>query len=359
MHCTVPRESTAASAAIAMALALSFAAFPGGSAPAAEFATVADPKGITSKFPQQVELDNFERQLGKKLTFNENPMFADKVKSGKLPPVAQRLPAEPLVVMPYEEIGKYGGMLRGTSIAYESGNSEILSWRHVNMVRLLDDLRTVVPNVAKSWKWNASFSEITFKLRKGHRWSDGTLFTADDFLFYMNDIIKNTEMHKKVTKAWMVGGSAAEVEKIDDLTVKFTFAAPYPGFLHYLATSGSWFKPYAPKHLLKKYHASYNPNAEKEAKAAGFDDWVHRFGKYWNKWNDVAPSTDAGLEVPTLESHIVELLATTERRVYAANPYYFKVDTAGNQLPYIDRQHERFMNKELMLIEIINGNFAQ
>jgi peptide/nickel transport system substrate-binding protein len=328
-------------------------------ASAGEFATVADPKAMTSQHPQQLELAEYEAQLGKKLSFSDNPIFADRVKSGALPPVAQRLPEEPLVVMPYDQIGKYGGILRGMSIAYESGNSEILSWRQVNLVRLLDDLRTVVPNVAKAWQWNDDLSEITFTLRKGHKWSDGAPFSADDFMFYMDDMIKNTEMSKNVHKSWMVGGSPAVFTKIDDLTIKIKFAAPYPGFLHYLATSGSWFRPYAPKHFLTQFHPKYNPNADAEAKAAGFDGWVQRFGKYWNRWYDVPVSTDAGLETPTLESHILETLPTTERRVFIANPYYFKVDTAGNQLPYIDRQHERFLNKELFLLEIINGNVDQ
>jgi peptide/nickel transport system substrate-binding protein len=316
-------------------------------------------KGLKTEFLQQAELAEYEKYLGKKLTFSENPIHAKRVKAGELPTVAERLPDEPLVVIPYDTIGKYGGILRGSSIAYESGNSEILSWRQVNLVRLADDLSTIVPNVAKSWKWNDDFSEITFTLRKGHKWSNGDPFTADDFTFYMDDMIKNTELHKKVHKSWMIGGAPASITKIDDLTVKFKFAAPYPGFLHYLGSAGSWFRPYAPKKFLSQMHPKYNPNADAEAKAAGYDGWVQQFNKHWSRWYDVPVSTDAGLKTPTLESHILETLPTTERRVFIANPYYFKVDTAGNQLPYIDRQHERFMNKELFLLEVINGNFDQ
>ena len=245
--------------AITALLALGAIASNPGSVRAAEFATVANPMGMKGAFPQQHELAEYEQQLGKKLTFSDNPIFADRVKAGQLPAVADRLPDEPLVVMPYNEIGKYGGILRGMSIAYESGNSEFLSWRQVNMVRLLDDLRTVVPNVAKSWTWNDDLSEITFTLRKCYKWSDGAPFTANDFVFYMDDMIKNTEMAKKVRKAWMIGGSPAVFTKIDDLTIKIKFASPYPGFLHYLATSGSWFRPYAPKHFLMKFHPKYNP----------------------------------------------------------------------------------------------------
>ncbi len=91
--------------------------------------TVADPQGVKPAFPQQIDLDEFKKQTSKSLTFTGNPMFAEQVKSGKLPPVSKRLPVEPLVVMPYDECGKYGGTLRGLARKYESGTSEILAWR--------------------------------------------------------------------------------------------------------------------------------------------------------------------------------------------------------------------------------------
>jgi len=324
---------------------------------AGEFPTVADPKGITTEYPQQLELADYEKQIGKKVTFAENPMFAEKVKKGELPQVEERLPAEPLVVMPYDEIGKYGGKLRGICIAYESGTSEVLAWRHANVVRFSDDTRTIVPNVAKSWQWNDDYTEITFTLRKGHRWSDGTPFTADDVVFYMDDIILNKELHKTTPGPW--GPIGASVEKIDAVTVKFKFDKPFTGLLYYLGGGGSYFDPWAPKHFLQQYHIKYNPNANEDAKKAGFDDWVQQFGVYWNKWKDATIASPYGVKVPTLESHIMQEEPTTQRRLFVANPYYFKVDTAGNQLPYIDIHHERFLEKQLWPLEIMNGNVDQ
>ncbi|MCC6197729.1 MAG: ABC transporter substrate-binding protein, partial [Burkholderiales bacterium] len=122
-------------------------------------ASVADSKGLKTAMPQQGDLAEVEKTLGK-LSFRDNPLFAERVKAGRLPPVDKRLPAEPLVVVPYEECGKYGGTLRGTSRALESGTAEVLSWRQVNLVRLSDDLSTIVPNVAKSWTWSADRKEI-------------------------------------------------------------------------------------------------------------------------------------------------------------------------------------------------------
>jgi peptide/nickel transport system substrate-binding protein len=326
---------------------------------ASECPTVADPKSIKTAWPEQLELIDYQQQIGKQVTLAENPLFAAKVADGGLPPVEQRLPEEPLVVMPYDECGKYGGTLRGTSKEAESGTSEILSWRQANLVRMADDLHTIVPNVAKSWEWNKDFTEITFHLRKGHKWSDGAPFTADDVVFYIDDIIKNKDLNENVPSEWVIGGKPVEVTKIDDLTFKWTFAAPYPGLLHFLATGGSFFEPFAPKHHYMAYHIKYNTKADDDAKAAGAEGWAQRFNQIWNKWKDTETLTAHALTRPTLESHILELAPDTQRRVFVANPYYFKVDTAGRQLPYIDRQEERFMGPDLVVLAALNGEIDE
>ncbi len=343
----------------ALSVVFSISVAVSGTALAASCPSVGNPQGIKTAQPYQLDLPDYEKQIGHKLTLNENPLFADQVKAGNLSPVAERVPEDALVYMPYDDCGKYGGMLRGLSKALESGTSEILSWRHVNLVRLGDDLQTLVPNVAKSWQWNDDFSSITITLRKGHKWSDGAPFTSDDIVFYIDDIIMNKDIHSVVPSAWMVGGKPVEVTKIDDQTFRFDFAAPYPGLLHFLATGGSYFAAYAPKHHYMKYHIKYNSKADEEAKAAGHESWAQRFGLIWSKWKDSENITPHALTRPTLESHIMELETNTQRRQYIANPYYFKVDTAGNQLPYIDRQHERFLDQELFILSILNGEVDQ
>ena len=353
----LPSGRTLSRAAIGAALLTSVTI--SGVALAASCPSVSDPQGINTSAPYQLDLGDYNKQTGKTLTLHENPLFADQVKAGTLPPVAERLPEDALVYLPYDDCGSYGGMLRGMSKALESGTSEILSWRHVNLVRLSDDLQTLVPNVAKSWQWSDDFSSLTMTLRKGHKWSDGTPFTSDDVVFYIDDIIKNKDLHSVVPSVWMVGGKPVEVTKIDDQNFRFDFAAPYPGLLHYLATGGSYFAAYAPKQHYTKYHISYNPNADAEAKAAGHESWTQRFGLIWHKWKDAENITPHALTRPTLESHIIELETNTQRRQYIANPYYFKVDTAGNQLPYIDRQHERFLDQELFILSILNGEVDQ
>src|SRR5690606_25513728 len=100
---------------------------------------------------------------------------------------------------------------------------------------------------------------------------------------------------------------------------------PYPGLLYYMGTSGSYFTTYAPKHHYAEYHASYNENADAEAKAAGFENWVERFGTIYHRWKDAETLVPHALIRPTLESHIIVEEPDTQKRVFEANPYYFKV----------------------------------
>jgi len=312
---------------------------------------------LHTKYPQQLELHEYEKYLGQSLSFHENPLFTKRVNQKTLPPLKDRLPLEPLVVIPNDAPGKYGGTLRGLSLSPEGGTSEILSWRQVNLVRFSDDNRTIVPNVAKSWKWNQDYSEITFTLRKGHRWSDGKPFTADDLIFYMNDIILNKEIHKETPTPWKEFNT--KIEKIDEVTVKFIFEKPFTSLLFYLGGNGSYYDPFAPMHFLSKYHIKYNPDAEREAKNKGFANWAEQFSIYWNRWKDGVVKNASGLDVPTLESHILKEAPTPKGRIFIANPYYFKIDTAGNQLPYITFHQERFLEKEQWAKEIINGRVDQ
>ena len=188
---------------------------------------------------------------------------------GDLPPLEERLPEEPLVVVPYDEIGQYGGRISGASVAPEAGNSEWLSVRHVNLLRFADDLQTIVPNMAKSFEWNDDYTELTVTLRKGHKWSDGQPFTTEDIVFWWDDIIMNTDLYPEVPSFWVYGGEPMQVEAVDDVTVKFKFAAPAPAFTTLIATT--YTHEWAPKHFLMDKHITYNPNADEEAKAEGFE----------------------------------------------------------------------------------------
>ena len=312
--------------------------------------TVADPMGVQGAFPQQFELSELEQLAGCEMSFTDNPLFAADVTAGKLPSLEERLPEEPLVVAPYDEVGQYGGTLRGISLAPSSGTTEYFSFRLATLVRMADDLKTIVPNVAKSWEANDDYTEWTFTLRKGHKWSDGEPFTTEDIAFWYEDVILNPEINPSVPSPWLVGGEPAKLTVVDEQTFKFTFAKPMPGLLTILSITPN--SPWAPKHAVTQYHIEYNPEANTLAQEQGFKTWVELFSTYFNKWPDLMDKP----EVPTLDSHYLQEAPTTEQRVRVANPYYFKVDTSGQQLPYIDTHLESFVkDKELINLKVING----
>ena len=202
--------------------------------------TQADMKGVASgAFPQQYDLAEYEAAAGCTMTFSENPDMAalnGEIKgNGALPPVAERLPSEPLVVVPYDSMGKYGGTFHALSNATEAGTSDFLSVRHVNLVRYSDDLQTIVPNVAKSWEWNDDFTQLTFHLRAGHKWSDGEPFTSADVKFWYDNIALDSKVIEKPKDYALVAGKRMEVETPDDTTVIFKLPSPKPGLLGQLA----------------------------------------------------------------------------------------------------------------------------
>ena len=332
-------------------------------------ATVADMKGLTSDHPQQFELGEFESQGNCKLSFSENPAIGSlnariQGNPSDLPPVAERLPEEPLVVAPYDEIGRYGGVLDALSNATEAGTSDLLSTRHVNLVRYADDLSSIVPNVAKGWEWNDDFTQLTFYLRKGHKWSDGAPFTAEDVKFWYDNLALDSNVIEKAKDYVLVAGKRMTVDVIDPQTVRFNLPAPKPGLLSHFATS--YAQGFQPKHFLGRYHPDINSDADALAREIGFENGYAVIAAYYGNsdWTDTPSPLLSNADkvanmpkavMPTLESYIT-VKDTTEGRHYVANPYFFMVDTAGNQLPYINEQDELYINEnEVRLLKLVNA----
>lgn len=350
---------------------VALAALAAGSAFAADCPaiTVADNQGLTGEYPYQFELSEFEKAGDCTLTFEENPAIGelnDRIQGNpdELAPVAERLPDEPLVVVPYEEIGKYGGEMNMLSNASEAGTSDQMSVRHQNLVRYSDDLQTIVPNIAKGWKWNDDFTELTFYLRKGHKWSDGEPFTSADVKFWYDNLALDPKVIEKPKDYVLVAGEPMTVETPDPQTVVFKLPAPKPGLLAHFA---SHYAPaFRPKHYLGQFHPAINPDADKLAQSLGFKDGYEALTAYYvnSDWQDVAtpmlkyPDRVANLPkatAPTLESQVV-VAETTEGRHFVANPYFFQVDTAGQQLPYISEMDEIYVNEhEVRLLKLVNG----
>ncbi|MEM6943522.1 MAG: ABC transporter substrate-binding protein, partial [Pseudomonadota bacterium] len=331
--------------------------------------TVADDMGVApGAFPQQYELAEFEAAAGCILAFSTNPeieaLNAEIQGNGALPPLAERLPSEPLVVVPYDMVGTYGGTFDALSNNTEAGTSDFLSIRHVNLVRYSDDLETIVPNVAKSWSWNEDFTELTMSLRAGHKWSDGAPFTSADVAFWLNNLALDPNIIEKPRDYVLAGGEPIEIEIVDEQTFRLKLAAPKPGLLVHFATS--YAQAFQPMHFLGQFHPAISDDADAAAQALGFENGYEAVNYYYgaSDWTDTPspmlrdPARVASLPAatqPTLESHIYTA-DTTEGRKLVANPYFHQVDTTGQQLPYISRQDELYKNdNEVRILALVNG----
>lgn len=319
--------------------------------------TLADLQGVSKgAYPQQYELAEFQKAAKCEMILVGNPEIGDlnaRIRGNPaLPPVTARLPSEPLVVVPYGSIGKYGGTLRAMSNTAQAGTSDFLSLRHVNLVRYADDLQTIVPNVARAWSWNADFTELTFTLRKGHKWSDGQPFTSADVRFWYVNLMLDPNIHPQPKDYALVGGQPMVVDTPDAETVVFRLPAPKPGLLIHFATSFA--QGFQPRHFLGRFHPDINPDADRLAQSMGFRDGYAVIRAYYGNsdWTDTptpqlgAPDRVAQLPadvMPTLESHV--LVSDTEAgRHLVANPYFFQIDPSGQQLPYISAQDEVYVN---------------
>ena len=128
----------------------------------------------------------------------EAPDLAKLVADGKLPPLAERLPASPLVDHRSRRSARYGGALRRGLRGSADHNGILRMVGNQGLVRWNLAFTEVLPNVAEKWEVNANSTEFTFHLRKGMKWSDGKPFTADDIVFSIEDCAKNTELYKSV-----------------------------------------------------------------------------------------------------------------------------------------------------------------
>jgi peptide/nickel transport system substrate-binding protein len=286
--------------------------------------------------------------------WHESPMLHQKVTAGQLPPLAQRLPKDPFVEKVVEEIGEYGGdwhqVWTGPGDKWTIGST-----CEEAMFRFTQDGTAVIPNVAKSVKINDNSTEFTITLREGMKWSDGMPFTADDVIFFWEELLVPGTYSKQVLGYPAFYTIAADgkkvlckVEKINAYTVKITHAKPYPTFLQRMAIDTKWF--FAPAHYYKTILPKFvgQEKALEIAKKHGFGDvtaWLKDIGYYYWLYS----------ERPTLRAWMSVSDYTGNRWTLERNPYFWKTDPQGNQLPYIDRIVIDLTEKKLVPMKAIAG----
>ncbi len=273
-----------------------------------------------------------------------------------LPPVAERIPSNPKVVTPLEEVGQYGGDFRlafmgpadgAWLVPMTNGYEFLVRWKSDAVNFSLDELE---PNLAESIDVEDDGATYTFHLRPGHKWSDGEDFNADDIMFWYNDYQMNTDLSPSVPGWLSVDGEPVVVEKIDDYTVRFSFAGPNGLFLIRLATPSGRIVTGLPEHFMKEWHKDYRPEVEQEAADANLTSWTDLFLQKQN--------AQVTVELPVLNAWIQENGASDNAQQVTAvrNPYYFKIDTEGNQLPYMDRVVYRVVqDAEVMKLNAFAG----
>jgi peptide/nickel transport system substrate-binding protein len=265
-------------------------------------------------------------------TLRETPIFADRVKSGALPPVAERMPEPPWVVRSFaggDGPGRQGGEL----VTLVSGPRDTALMTVYSYTRLVvyDGEFKLHPDILESYEENAA-REFTFRLRAGHRWSDGHPFSTEDFRFFWEDVANNSELSPAGPSVeLLVDGQPPSVQIIDERTIKYRWHKPNPNFIESQARAAPLFL-FRPAHYLKKFHSRYTDPAE-IAKAAkgGLQSWVQVFRRV-----DVMFGND-NVDLPSLNPWVLTTPSPAQRYVFVRNPFYHRADANGQQLPYVDR----------------------
>lgn len=252
-------------------------------------------------------------------SFNQSPMLDALVASGELPPVQERLPDDPIVVDPIDEIGTYGGTAR----LFWAG--ETLLNVPEGTLRPGPQLQLTLPNFAERYEYSNDSKTLTIFLRPGHKWSDGHPVTADDFVFWFEHI----EMNKSLTPVVSPRFKGAWIEKHDDHSFSYHFPQAMPLFVKHLAHNSSHLS--TPAHFMRRYHPSFTDpgQLEREAEELGLQDWRTYF-------QAVNSTSDLMVFYKPVQTAYMVVDKTSTRIALRRNPYYPKVDPEGNQLPYID-----------------------
>lgn len=277
--------------------------------------------------------------------YNEAPMLAAQVAAGTLPGVCERLPIEPLVLgegLAVDpdwvdiQIGEYGGEMIYTVVHVETKEPPFITNNR--------DPRIQAGGIFKDLDISADYTEMTFTLRAGHKWSDGMPLTTEDVSFAVLEVLQNDDLYPTMPSYLATGGSTKgqepALEIIDDFTFKLVYPEPYKSFEYVLTGLGvGYYDLLKPRHHLAPHHIAHG-DADAIAgmvEAEGVESWIDLFHQVdMRMWQE---SQDLSIGFPQLNTFLLTE-HEGDRFTWVRNPYYYAVDTAGNQLPYLDgRKH--------------------
>jgi len=290
--------------------------------------------------------------------YSESPGYNLAIAQGKLPPLDERLPQEPLILEVVDKIGEYGGTWRrgytGMADRWNAAKLEegmLVRWKQPEGGSI-----SLVPYACSGFEINEDASEFTWYLRKGIKWSDGEPLTTEDVRWWYEDLVLEGVIPLDII--WKPGGQDMVIEIVDDFTFKTVFAAPNPITPTWLAsteglTSGRGPNFCDPAHYMQQFHAKYADKDEldKKVKDAGLSDWKDFLGAW-------APATSmfTNPDRPVIIAWQTKVPPPATRYLMERNPYFWQVDPAGNQLPYIDQvAMDLFENRETFVFKILNG----
>jgi peptide/nickel transport system substrate-binding protein len=285
----------------------------------------------------------------------EAPVLAAQVAAGTLPPLEQRLPVtQDVMVETMDSPGAYGDHL---VLAHQGRSSQ---W-YYGMIGEEPLFRftlqgTVEPNVAKGFAVNANATEYTIYLRQGMKWSDGVPFTAEDCIFFYEKMILPRTFGNAIYNCYYSTNPVTKertlctMEKVNDHELKVKFADPSPNFLELVAIDTKWM--FAPSHYYKKLLPEFIGEAAAAAKAKelGFAD-VAALGRQtgYYHWNNI--------DRPQLRPWIVTNDVDSDLMIMRRNPYYWKTDAEGRQLPYMDELHfVRYSDENQRVLMVMSGD---
>ena len=282
----------------------------------------------------------------------ESPILAELVREGRLPPVGERTGSEPVVMEGVDGIGRYGGTWR--RLVNSATDFSTIYWRlsAATLVRWSPPGYPLVPHVAKAWEISPDFRVFVFELRRGMRWSDGRPLTADDIVFWYEHEVKYFNAHPKFLRA---GASQGRISKVDQQRVRFEFAQPNPLFLERLASTGMNHEDYSehivPKHYLEKFHP-----------VLGDQELIRRMMQAFELSSPIAVYKRMkhymNPEHPRIWPWVVRTYTATTPQTFVRNPYYWAVDSQGNQLPYLDRLVMDIRTNNLIAVAAANGELS-